>query len=624
MTQAFDPYHKWLGIPPAEQPPNHYRLLGLTLFEGDVDAIESAADQRMAHVRTFQLSQHAELSQSLLNELAAARVCLLKPGEKSGYDRKLRDHLAQMAREGDDARAAEQRSIAAGMMTVAPTGQQAVQAEPPQAGSVTMARRVATAVPLAPLPMASVAPVPAAQIPLGGESVATERWLANERNKSAFYRLLGRSFWTLLGAIPLCLTAYAAVNQYRVTQFAAVAVRDDRRDFAAPAPGTVPPDVRPPVAITDGTSPSALPPTNATSQNAASGARVDFNAVAARQRPTAIPHATSSAAPRFALNTERFYPLDRVWFLGWVNSCWTDIRDRVEARQYDDSVAITCQRQSGEAIGLRRMIFHQENPEQTKMFVRFRVERGSISFGFQSRELSTVSETVTQELTAGQAFIAESWLDPVAGQGVTRIVGAPQGGVVARPVPSDSYFAITFSGDALLRLFELRFVPQMERALPVAAMLPRPQVAPVPPGAPPATDDVRGSEALDDEPHVDTQPVAEQDSLAKGTQASIERRTADIERLKVDRGNVESEIQSMERKLPSLNKALRSASSSKSAERAMIAVQQAKNEIKKARTRLRRLDEQIEANERHIELSRARLEKLRSAAGEAAPAPNAD
>lgn len=51
----------------------------------------------------------------------------------------------------------------------------------------------------------------------------------------------------------------------------------------------------------------------------------------------------------------------------------------------------------------------------------------------------------------------------------------------------------------------------------------------------------------------------------------------------------------------------------------MIAVQRAKNEIKKARTRLRRLDEQIEANERHIELSRARLDKLRSVAGEAAP-----
>jgi hypothetical protein len=26
---GFDPYHVWLGIPPHEQPPNHYRLLGI-------------------------------------------------------------------------------------------------------------------------------------------------------------------------------------------------------------------------------------------------------------------------------------------------------------------------------------------------------------------------------------------------------------------------------------------------------------------------------------------------------------------------------------------------------------------------------------------------------------------
>ncbi|HVA48109.1 MAG TPA: hypothetical protein VNH11_17200 [Pirellulales bacterium] len=55
----FDPYHKWLGIPAWEQPPNHYRFLGLTNFESDPDAIESAADQRMAHVRTFQSGVHS-------------------------------------------------------------------------------------------------------------------------------------------------------------------------------------------------------------------------------------------------------------------------------------------------------------------------------------------------------------------------------------------------------------------------------------------------------------------------------------------------------------------------------------------------------------------------------------
>ncbi len=39
----FDPYHKWLGIPAKDQPANHYRLLGLDLFEADAEVIESAA-----------------------------------------------------------------------------------------------------------------------------------------------------------------------------------------------------------------------------------------------------------------------------------------------------------------------------------------------------------------------------------------------------------------------------------------------------------------------------------------------------------------------------------------------------------------------------------------------------
>src|SRR5687768_18381170 len=44
MVDVFDPYHKWLAIPPEEQPPHHYRLLGIKLFESDPDVIESAAD----------------------------------------------------------------------------------------------------------------------------------------------------------------------------------------------------------------------------------------------------------------------------------------------------------------------------------------------------------------------------------------------------------------------------------------------------------------------------------------------------------------------------------------------------------------------------------------------------
>src|SRR5688572_1794287 len=33
MTEPFDAYYTWLGIPPAEQPPHFYRLLGVQPFE---------------------------------------------------------------------------------------------------------------------------------------------------------------------------------------------------------------------------------------------------------------------------------------------------------------------------------------------------------------------------------------------------------------------------------------------------------------------------------------------------------------------------------------------------------------------------------------------------------------
>jgi hypothetical protein len=97
MARAFDPYHKWLGIPPAEQPPNHYRLLGISLFESDADVIEAAADQRMTHLRSLQTGQHGPLSQKLLNETATAKLCLLQPDRRAQYDTMLRQQLAAQA-----------------------------------------------------------------------------------------------------------------------------------------------------------------------------------------------------------------------------------------------------------------------------------------------------------------------------------------------------------------------------------------------------------------------------------------------------------------------------------------------------------------------------------------------
>jgi len=86
MSEAFDPYHKWLGIAPRDQPPNHYRLLGIDLFESDPDVITHAADQRMTHVRGFQVGEHGAIAEQILNEISAARLCLLDGKSKSHYD----------------------------------------------------------------------------------------------------------------------------------------------------------------------------------------------------------------------------------------------------------------------------------------------------------------------------------------------------------------------------------------------------------------------------------------------------------------------------------------------------------------------------------------------------------
>jgi hypothetical protein len=97
MPRSFDPYHRWLGIRPEEQPPNHYRLLGLALFEDDSEAISDAAQRQMAHVRTYQLGPNSAVSQKILNELAAAKACLLNPQSKADYDTHLREEQAAKA-----------------------------------------------------------------------------------------------------------------------------------------------------------------------------------------------------------------------------------------------------------------------------------------------------------------------------------------------------------------------------------------------------------------------------------------------------------------------------------------------------------------------------------------------
>lgn len=90
MSEAFNPYHAWLGIPPNEQPADYYRLLGIARFESDLQVIDGAADRQMAHLRSFQSGQHGDWAAKLLNEVARARICLLDDKSKAAYDERLR------------------------------------------------------------------------------------------------------------------------------------------------------------------------------------------------------------------------------------------------------------------------------------------------------------------------------------------------------------------------------------------------------------------------------------------------------------------------------------------------------------------------------------------------------
>ncbi len=94
---TFDPYHKWLGISPKDQPPHHYRLLAIDLFESDAEVISAAADKQMAFIRSFQTGKNSQLSQKILNEISTARICLLNTAKKTEYDLKLRARLAAKA-----------------------------------------------------------------------------------------------------------------------------------------------------------------------------------------------------------------------------------------------------------------------------------------------------------------------------------------------------------------------------------------------------------------------------------------------------------------------------------------------------------------------------------------------
>jgi WD40 repeat protein len=94
---AFDPYHKWLGIPKAQRPPTLYQLLGLAQGETDGEVIEEAAIRQTTHLRAYQVGAHADDCTKLLNEVSSARQVLANPQKRQEYDAKLAQLAAKRA-----------------------------------------------------------------------------------------------------------------------------------------------------------------------------------------------------------------------------------------------------------------------------------------------------------------------------------------------------------------------------------------------------------------------------------------------------------------------------------------------------------------------------------------------
>ena len=84
--QKFDPYHRWLGIPPHEQPPTLYRLLGISDFESDQDVIKEATYRQIGHIKQYSSGPHRDAANRILNELSQAQVTLLDLKKKTQYD----------------------------------------------------------------------------------------------------------------------------------------------------------------------------------------------------------------------------------------------------------------------------------------------------------------------------------------------------------------------------------------------------------------------------------------------------------------------------------------------------------------------------------------------------------
>jgi hypothetical protein len=86
MSESFNPYQEWLGLPGDVTSPNYYELFGLSPRETSGERIAQAADRAKSKVRSFRPGTHAAQWARLLDEIQLAKSCLTDPERRTLYD----------------------------------------------------------------------------------------------------------------------------------------------------------------------------------------------------------------------------------------------------------------------------------------------------------------------------------------------------------------------------------------------------------------------------------------------------------------------------------------------------------------------------------------------------------
>ena len=90
MSDDFNPYRKWLGIPKNRMPANHYDILGVSLNEEDPEVIRTAAEQRRSYVEQQRGLGHDKAVKKILYQLDEAEMTLVDSELRRDYDKRLR------------------------------------------------------------------------------------------------------------------------------------------------------------------------------------------------------------------------------------------------------------------------------------------------------------------------------------------------------------------------------------------------------------------------------------------------------------------------------------------------------------------------------------------------------